>query len=200
LFAQFDKRDCAMSSFFDSQMLMALEKWQLSGKPSLMETSELLRKILHVLQEEFTGFKLGANVNDGSLYITLRRRQEGYRQNVQLLLAEIPKSSFSLEWRQTNKQFEPFGHILLLKAKYTPAEMKLDLPFLDFVLMRDAGEVGQRLNPGYRDRIEKFKSDLMNDTNNNAGQDQKLKLIELDSSGHFNTRTLVIDNKQLQVM
>jgi serine/threonine protein kinase len=200
MFADFGEQERALSLFLDSQMLMAVEKWQQSGGPNRKEKSELRQKILHVLQEEYTGFKLGENLKASQIYITLRRRQEGYRQSVQLLLAEIPLESFSLEWRQTNEQFQPTGHVLILKEKVSGAEMPIDLPFLDFVLMRDMGEVGQRLNPGYKDRLEKFKSQLLSNFNYKADTDERIKLLELDCTGKLNTKTLLVEGQQLQVI
>ncbi|MBV5329693.1 MAG: protein kinase [Chlorobium sp.] len=200
MFADFGLEERALSSFLDSQMLISVEKWQQNGGPSRKEKSDLLRKVLHVLQEEYTGFKLGANSETNQIYITLRRRQEGYRQSVQLLLAEIPLASFSLEWRQTNNQFQPIGHLLILKEQVSGAEMPLDLPFLDFVLMRDMGEVGQRLNPGYKDRLEKFKSQLLSTPNYKFDTDERIELLELDCTGKLNTKSLLVEGQQLQVI
>ena len=201
LFAEFGERESTLPFFLDSQVLLSVQKWLASGGPGPKEKADLLRQILHVLQEEFTGLQLGANIRLSHLYITLRRRQEGYRQSVQLLLAQIPLASFILEWRQINTEFPPFNHSLVLKEQVSGAEMVLDIPFLDFVLMRDMGEVGQRLNPGYKDRLEKLKSDLLRSPHyNNKENEQQFTLLELDRTGNLNTRSLLVENQQMQVM
>ena len=203
VFADFGQQERALPFFLDSQVLSAVQKWHdsESAGPSAKEKADLLRQILYVLQEEFTGLQLGANIRPSHLYITLRRRQEGYRQSVQLLVAQIPLASFMLEWRQINTEFPPFTHSLVLKEQVSKAEMVLDIPFLDFVLMRDMGEVGQRLNPGYKDRLEKLKSDLLRSPHyNNKESEQQLTLLELDRTGNLNTRSLLVENQQLQVV
>ena len=182
--------------FLASQMLVETEKWQSTNGPESMRQKQLLRKILHVLQEEYTGFQLSDNHQANSLYITLRRRDDGYRQSVQLLLAQIPLVSFRLHWRQLNQQFEPKRHILILQEKMSKYELALDLPFLDFVLMRDMGEVGQRLHPGYRDRLERFKTQLLEYP---GYKTEQLVLLEMERGGKLQTRSLDIHEKQLQV-
>ena len=182
--------------FLTSQMLVETEKWQNTTGPESMRQKQLLRKILHVLQEEYTGFQLSDNHQANSLYITLRRRDEGYRQSVQLLLAQIPLVSFRLHWRQLNQLFEPKRHILILQEKMSKYELPLDLPFLDFVLMRDMGEVGQRLQAGYRDRLERFKTQLLEYS---GYKTEHLVLLEMERDGKLKTRSLDIHEKQLQV-
>ena len=199
MFAGLENRKKALASFVDSQMLIPAEQWQSSSGPGRKERADLLRQILHVLQEEYTGFQLGANIKSSHIYITLRHRDEGYLQNVQLLLASIPLKGFSLEWRQTNKQFKPYRYILILKESLSKAEMPLDLPFLDFVLMRDMGEVGQRLELGYKDRLERFKSQILTDPAYTSEQGEQLDLVELDRTGNIRTRTILIENQKLQV-
>ena len=186
--------------FLDSPMLMALEKWQNKNGPGMKKKSDLLKKILHVLQEEFTGLQLGANNNANNLFISLRRQQEGYRQSVQLLLAQIPFTNFSLEWHQINKVFNPIQHLLILKDQVSGAELHLDLPFLDFVLMRDMGEVGQRLNLEYKDRLAKFKADLLSHPNYKQQRDEKLVLLEMHRNGDLGTISLMMSDQKLHLI
>lgn len=182
--------------FLASQMLVETEKWQKATGPESMQQKQLLSKILHVLQEEYTGFQLSDNHQSSSLYITLRRRDDGYRQSVQFLLAQIPLTSFNLHWRQLNQQFEPKRHILVLQEKMSKYELLLGLPFLDFVLMRDMGEVGQRLHAGYRDRLKRFKTQLLEYP---GYKTEQMVLLEMERDGKFKTRSLDIHDNQLQV-
>ena len=186
-----------LPEFLDSQMLEQSENWQNGTGPQAIFRNQLLRKILHVLQEEYSGFQLSETEQEHYLYITLRRRTEGYRQSVQLLLSEIPRSHFSLHWRPLNQEFKPIRHVLILVEKMSQAELRLDLPFLDFVLMRDMGEIGQRLNPGYKDRLERFKTQLLEYY---EGEKDLLKLLEMDRDGTLQTRGLEIHDQQLQVI
>ena len=186
-----------LPEFLDSQMLEQSEAWQNGTGPQAIFRNQLLRKILHVLQEEYSGFQLSETEREHYLYITLKRRTEGYRQSVQLLLAEIPRSHFTLHWRPLNQEFKPVRHVLILVEKMSQAELRLDLPFLDFVLMRDMGEIGQRLNPGYKDRLERFKTQLLE---HYEGERELLKLLEMDRDGTLQTRGLEIHDQQLQVI
>lgn len=186
-----------LPEFLDSQMLKQSEIWQDSKGPQAILRNQLLRKILHVLQEEYSGFQLSETEQEHYLYITLKRRSEGYRQSVQLLLAEIPRSHFTLQWRPLNQEFKPVRNVLILVEKMSQAELPLDLPFLDFVLMRDMGEIGQRLNPGYKDRLERFKTQLLD---HYEGEKELLKLLEMDRDGTLQTRGLEIHDQQLQVI
>ncbi|WP_319587909.1 protein kinase [uncultured Desulfobulbus sp.] len=184
--------------FLESEVLVDMEQWQEGNGPQTMYKSKLLRKILRVLQEQYTGFLLSENHASNSLYIALRRRNEGYRQSVQLLLAEIPFSSFSLDWKSVNEQFEPKRSVLELRESNSQNSLELDLPFLDFVLLRDRGELGQGLHPGYRDRLERFKSRLL-EKQKNTGTGTQLNLLEMGRSGRLKVRTLEINDQQLQV-
>lgn len=182
--------------FLSSQMLEEVEEWQEATGPESMRKKQLLRKILHVLQEEYTGFQLSDTHQASSLYITLRRRSDDYRQSVQLLLAQVPLTSFSLHWRPINQQFEPRRHVLVLQEAVSGYVLELDLPFLDFVLMRDMGEVGQRLHAGYRDRLVRFKTQLLEYPGYKSDQ---LVLLEMERDGKLKTRSLEIHEQQLQV-
>ncbi len=184
--------------FLDSQMLVEAEEWQNQRNgPDFQRKSGLLSPIFHVLQEEYTGLKLSESNETKELYITLRRRQEGYRQSVQILLAEIPFRNFSLEWERLNDTFKQTRYVLILVEKMSGYELRLELPFLDFVLMHDMGEVGQRLNPGYKNRLERFKAQLLEHPAHKVNQ---LKLLEMDRDGSLKTKTLMIQEQQLQVM
>lgn len=186
-----------LPEFLDSQMLEQSEVWQAGKGPQTIFRNQLLRKILHVLQEEYSGFQLSETEQEHYLYITLRRCTEGYRQSVQLLLAEIPRSNFTLQWRSLNQEFKPIRYVLILVEKSSQSELRLDLPFLDFVLMRDMGEIGQRLNPGYKDRLERFKTQLLEYF---EGENELLKLLEMNRDGTLQTRGLEIHDQQLQVI
>ena len=197
IFGDFSKKlSSFIPQFLDSQMLVETEEWQDGTGPQSMRRKQLLHKILHVLQEEYTGFQLSEKHQASNLYITLRRRNEGYRQSVQLLLAQIPLSSFTLHWQQLNQQFEPKRYVLILQEKMSQYKLMLDLPFLDFVLMRDMGEVGQRLHPGYRDRLERFKNQLLEFSGYKI---EHLILLEMERNGNLKTRSLEIYEQHLQV-
>ncbi len=197
IFAEFPKNMSGfIPQFLGSQMLLETENWQNGSGPQSMPKKQLLRKILYVLQEEFTGFQLSENHKGNSLYITLRRRSEGYRQSVQLLLAEIPISTFTLSWDAMNELFTPKRFIFTLREQRSQRELQLDLPFLDFVLMRDMGEVGQRLHPGYRDRVERFKAQLLDFS---EYKKEELVLLEMTKDGELKTKSLEIHDEKLQV-
>jgi serine/threonine protein kinase len=187
-----------LANFLESQMLQEVETWQSSGKgPNALRRDMLKKQVLHVLQERYTGVRLPEHRALHDLFITMKRGNDEIRQSVQIILAKIPLSNFALEFSLINTQFEPHRYMLTLVEKYSKEELRLELPFLDFVMLRSMGEVGQQLNMAYIDRLERFKAVLLESEHYKL---QDLELLELTNDGQFQTRRLIFDDKTLQVM
>jgi len=62
--------------------------------------------------------------------------------------------------------------------------------------MRDMGEIGQRLHPGYRDRLERFKTQLLEHP---GYKTEQLVLLEMKRNGELKTISLDIHGQILQV-
>jgi hypothetical protein len=150
-----------------------------------------------VLQECYTGVHVPEHSAFHELFITLKRGNDDMRQSVQIILARIPLSNFALELQPINEQFEPRRYRLTLLEKYSQEPLVLDLPFLDFVMMRSRGEVGQQLNRAYLDRLERFKAALLQSEHYKL---KDLQLLELTNDAQLKTRRLIFDDDTLQVM
>ncbi len=186
------------ANFLESQMLIKLESWKKEGKiPNALEKDRLLKRVLHVLQEQFTGMPISEQDNQKDLYVTLKRSDEELRQTVQILLAKIPLTCFALSMEKVSSSFNSGRCVLTLVDKISNECLPLDLPFLDFVLMRGMGEVGHSLDPGYADRLERFKAGLLRFKNYCVSDG--LELLEFTSKGAFKVHKLIIGEK-LQVI
>lgn len=183
-----------LSSFLESQMLIQMESWQTEGKiPSVMTANDLTRRVLHVLQEQFTGMPLSEQSEQSDLYVTLKRSDGELRQSVQILMAKIPQTYFALTMEPMTEALKSRRYVLTLTDKISGERLPLELPFLDFVMMRGMGEVGQKLDPGYADRLERFKAGLLRFKN--YRQSDGLEVLEFTNRGTFNIRTLLISEK-----
>lgn len=184
------------SFFLDTPMLIESETWQQDpARLTSFKKGDLLRKVLHVLQEQFTGFHLPENINTNEIYITLNRKNDDLRQSVQIVLAKIPYSNFSLEPEALHCTFKPERFVWVVKENYSGVGLRLNLPFLDFIIKRHAGELGQGLNASYAQRLERFKANLLR----HYHLDDQLEVLELKNTGSFQTKRLVVNQNQLEV-
>ena len=195
LFCQ-DAPEAFFRQFLQSPMLVEVERWQEDpARLGKVMKNKLRRRILHVLQEQFTGFHVPDGTGNDALFITLSRRNEDLRQSVQLLLAKVPFDHLRLDFDSlyTHSSLQRFR--LRLRDKYHP-EIALDLgiPFLDFVMSRGAGRVGGRLNRAYLDRLERFKELLRREY---ALSD--MALLELTTDGRFKIRGIQVSRGMLAV-
>jgi hypothetical protein len=182
-------------TFFDSLMLQRFIIWNSSSHINLdIEMEELKRKVLHVLQEQYTGILLPESSKSHYLFITLKRGNDELRQTVQILLAKIPLSNFSLRHRKLNQNVKPFRYLLSLQERDSGECLDLELPFLDFVMLRGIGEIGQKLEISYIDRLERFKARLLE-----SSDYRKNTCLELLEMTNLRIPKLYFKEKILQV-
>jgi serine/threonine protein kinase len=187
-----------LSNFLESPMLVKMEAWQKDGQiENVVVKNDLKRRVLHVLQEQFTGMPLSEENGDMELYITLKRSDEELRQTVQVLLARVPKSGFSITIDPASTAMRSTRYILKLADRISGRQLAMELPFLDFVMLRGMGEIGQKIEPGYADRLESFKAELLDFES--YRQMDGVQLLEFTNNGTFNVRKLIIGEK-LQVI
>jgi len=123
------------------------------------------QKIYHVLQEHFTGVRLpeGSTQNDRRLYVTLSQHRSEVRQSAQVVLAQIDwESSVQLALSEVASANGRKRRDLELSGKGCIAGISLPLhvPFLDYVMMRHFGELGEVLDASYRNRLDRFKAQV----------------------------------------
>jgi hypothetical protein len=162
----------------------------------------LERKIYHVLQEHFTGVRLleGSTQNDRRLYVTLSRRRSEVRQSAQVVLAEFDwASSITLklvaagsatgEWRQ--------DLALCGKDRIDGLKLPLKVPFLDYVMMRHFGELGEVLEASYLERLDCFKAQVQKRAAVN--DDDRIMLVRLKTDHTFRRQRFSVNGQYLEV-
>jgi hypothetical protein len=192
-----------LQSFLNSRMIIDFMRWQTQpGRAlSLGETTRLKQRILHVLQEHFTGVRLpeGAE-SDGQLFITLSRRSYEVRQSAQVVLARFPKEDFRLHLVESKSYTGELRRDLVLEGRddRVGARLRLDLPFLDYVMQRNQGEIGRDLQASYIDRLERFKGQLIRKAN--AGQGDDIMLVRLQTNLTFRKQIYAVRENRLEVI
>jgi serine/threonine protein kinase len=190
-----------VATFLNSRMLPEFATWQIAGgKISNIDRDRLLKNVLHVLQEHFAGLHLPEEVSslDGDLYITLNRRGREIRQSAQVVLARLSRSDFKLQlvekaWPGVSCRFD-----LLLTESHSGKQLKLELPFLDFVMQRHSGDIASSIQAGYLDRLERFKAQLL--ASHTGATDQEMMLVRLQTNHRFATQTFALNNGVLEVL
>lgn len=162
--AQTDLRKRLQEDFLRSPGVLLHHR--LEGQTQL-ETSvkrELLRCLFHVLQEHFTGIHLPTNSAQRSketLYITLNRPTPLLRQSVQTVLCAVSwDENFTLRI-ETRPDGRPS---LLLEGRHNLKSirpMELTVPFLDYVLRRYEGAIGDLPRATFSQQLDTLKAQLL---------------------------------------
>ena len=155
-----------LKQFLNSPTILRWLEWQKQGAHlEMTEKNVLEQRIYHVLQEHFTGVRLpeGSKGHDRRLYITLNRGKNEIRQSAQVVVAQIDwsnETSLELVARTNVSEGGRTDLELQGRGRITGARLVLTLPFLDYVLMRHFGEVGETLQAAYVERLERFKAQV----------------------------------------
>ncbi|MBU2008222.1 hypothetical protein KJ743_03915, partial [Patescibacteria group bacterium] len=155
-----------LKQFLNSPTILRWLEWQKQGAQlEMTEKNVLEQRIYHVLQEHFTGVRLpeGSKGHDRRLYITLSRGRNEIRQSAQVVVAQIDwsnETSLELVTRTNVAEGGRTDLELQGRGRITGARLVLTLPFLDYVLMRHFGEVGEILQAAYVERLERFKAQV----------------------------------------
>ncbi len=189
-----------LRTFLRSNMLPEFMQWQdpENGGLGHLEALSLRRRILHVLQEHFTSVRLPEGTpSEQHLFVTLSRRSSDVRQSAQVVLASFPTDNFDIALR---KHANPAGGMrrdLVLKGPAETLVLELPLPFLDYVMLRNRGEIGKALEASYIDRLERFKGQLIA----HAPHDNKDKimLVRLRTNHTFRRQFFAVRNQRLEV-
>ncbi len=120
------------------------------------------------------------------------------RQSAQVVLARLNRSDFKLAldekaWPGVSRRAD-----LLLTESRSGALLKLELPFLDFVMQRHTGDIASSVQAGYLDRLERFKAQLLNTYNASAEQD--MMLVRLQTNHRFATQKFALNSGVLEVL
>lgn len=191
-----------ITSFLKSVMIIHFARWQSWGEENLglQEDANLRRRVVHVLQEHFTGMRLpeGATT-DGHLFITLSRRSNDVRQSAQVVLARYHEDDFELKLDKSKNGLGGVRRELKFTGKGVISDLflPLALPFLDYVMMRNKGQVGKDLQSSFVDRLEQFKDQLMQRYAGKGGDD--IMLVRLRTNHTFRRQIYAVRNGRLEV-
>jgi hypothetical protein len=192
-----------VGTFLNSKMLALFEEWQRPERTiGALERETYLQKVLHVLQEHFAGLRLPeeASAFGDSLYITLNRKGRNIRQTAQVVLARISRSDFRLTlvprgWNEISVRQD-----LLLRQgdRASMPTLRLELPFLDFVMLRHTGDIAMAVQAGYLDRLDRFKAQLLSHARSSVDHD--VTLIRLQTNQRFATQRFSLNDGVLEVV
>lgn len=191
-----------LGQYLNSPTLLDWIRWQHDGVHlEFQEKNTLERKIYHVLQEHFTGVRLpeGSTQNDRRLYVTLSRRRSEVRQSAQVVLAELDwVNSTALKLAVTESATGEQRKDLVLHGKDRIDGLKLPLkvPFLDYVMMRHFGELGEVLEASYLERLDCFKAQVQKAS---AHDDERIMLVRLKTDHTFRRQRFAVNGNSLEV-
>lgn len=194
-----ERNDAFLQQFLGSLAIIKWEQWQTpDARLSMDESSHFKQRVFHVLQEQFTGVRLpevGGPGQQSHLYITLSRHKQDIRQSAQVVLAQI---DFSNEFKITlSLSTQRRDLVLIGQGRLNGISLTLTLPFLDYVLARHQGEVGETLQGAYADRLERLKADIIERCRNR--DDNEMLLVRLRTNHTFLRQHFAIEDGKLEV-
>lgn len=190
-----------ITAYLNSPMILRHASWQRPGATLEFRQEEFLRtRLFQVLQEHLTGVRLPEGpLPDNRLYITLSRQSPEVRQSAQVVLTSVPTSDFDLLLRATDdgsgaerRQLELAGKHGLVRVR-----LPLSLPFLDYMMMRQRGQVSGQLQACYADRLERFKGQLLHPSPPDDGAG--LVLVRLRTNRMFHQQRFTVHEDRLEV-
>jgi len=198
----FGKADDGMfvRTFLDSPMILAFSGWQEAPGAvlSLGEKANLKQRVLHVLQEHFTGVRLPeGSRSERELYVTLSRRSSEVRQSAQVVLVRLSEDDLGLDLHDQDDGLGGSRRTLVLEGKRFAASLSLDLPFLDYVMMRHQGDVGNALLPSYVNRLDRFRGRIIRHAEH--GRSDDVMLVRLRTNHTFRRQVIAVRDAQLEV-
>jgi len=192
-----------LGHYLNSPTLLDWTRWQHDGvQLEFQEKNTLERKIYHVLQEHFTGVRLpeGSTQNDRRLYVTLSRRRSEVRQSAQVVLAEFDwDNSTLLKLAATESATGEYRKDLVLhgKDRIDGLNLPLKVPFLDYVMMRHFGELGEVLEASYLERLDCFKAQVQKRVS--VHDDERIMLVRLKTDHTFRRQRFAVNGNHLEV-
>ena len=191
-----------LKQFLNSPTILRWQEWQREGAHlEMTEKNVLEQRIYHVLQEHFTGVRMpeGSRGHDRRLYITLSRGKSDIRQSAQVVVAQVDWSN------ETILELVPRTNVaggmrtdleLQGRGRIKDAKLALTLPFLDYVLMRHFGEVGETLQAAYVERLERFKAQIQDLA---AESPAHVMLVRLKTDHTFRRQQYTVRDGRLEV-
>jgi hypothetical protein len=133
------------------------------------------------------------------LYVTLNRHRNEVRQSAQVVLAQVDWSTaVKLELCSLEDAVGGTRIDLVLKGRdhLEGTDLRLTVPFLDYVVMRHFGELGEVLQTAYRERLNQFKAQVQKKA---SSADESIMLVRLKNDHTFRRQHYSIRNERLEV-
>lgn len=162
----------------------------------------LLNSLFHVLQEHFTGVHLPTCSRQHSpktLYITLNRPTPLLRQSVQTVLCAVgwqENFTLRLENRRDGRQ------ALLLEGRRNLRDispLELTIPFLDYVLRRYEGSIGDLPRATFAQQLDTLKAQLLRCMKDDE-ETQDIRLLRYCSDYKLIQDAYILDGTMLEVI
>lgn len=190
-----------LRDFLGSLAILRWMRWQQPKTSLSMKDHNRFRtRIFHVLQEQFTGVRLSevGGLDHNNLYITLNRRRQDIRQSAQVVLAQIDFSrDFKLRLTDPEAPCHRRDLTLVGQGWLKEISLELNLPFLDYVLARHHGQVGETLQAAYANRLERLKADLIERCRSN--DEEEMILVRLRTNHTFRRQHFKVTSDGLEV-
>jgi hypothetical protein len=121
------------------------------------------------------------------------------RQSAQVVLAHFSEDEFRIRLKTIDNAAGGHRRELQLhtNSQYGGPSLDLSLPFLDYVMMRNHGEVGQDLQASFVDRLERFKGQLISRTASQGGDE--IVLVRLRTNHLFQRQMFAVRDGRLEV-
>lgn len=193
-----------LSNYLNSPAILQWFGWQnTNAKLKEAEKVKLRQQVFHVLQEHLTGVRLpevsSHHRDDQRLYVTLSRRRNEVRQSAQVVLAYVDWSTAtSLTLDVQPSVAGDLRTELVLKGhdRIEGVDLPLTLPFLDYVLMRHFGELGEVLQAAYIERLERYKAQIQEKA---SSLGESVMLVRLKTDHTFRRQHYSVHNEWLEV-
>ena len=114
-------------------------------------------------------------------------------------MARFVEDDFKLKLKTVDNGIGGIRRELVLEGKEgrVAASLSLGLPFLDYVMMRNQGELGEDLQVSYVNRLEEFKGRLIRKTATEHGDD--VMLVRLRTNHTFKRQIFAVRGNHLEV-
>ena len=132
--------------------------------------------------------------------MTLSRRRSEVRQSAQVVLAELDWSnSTNLKLVGTKSATGEQRKDLVLhgKDRIDGLRLPLKVPFLDYVMMRHFGELGEVLEASYLERLDCFKAQVQKRASTH--DDERIMLVRLKTDHTFRRQRFAVKGNNLEV-
>ncbi|MFA7107530.1 MAG: hypothetical protein WC162_00135 [Sphaerochaetaceae bacterium] len=195
-----------ISTFLNSPGLELWRKIQIDTDGlKTIEKNELMDKLKHVIKENFSGIKLPMNgCKDQEVYITMNRNKKEVIQSAQVVISRFiwRKDDTVKLITKKDKRGKNQLELEFLNTKNKSNFLFLPLPFLDFLIRANSGNINENQFQYFQKRLDKLKNEIIkNSEENNSLSKNTLSLVRVKPNrelGNIKIR-LINEDKKMEV-